>query len=254
MKKPIIAAAIIIVLAIASWLAIKQYQSTQGGGLTIKETKALADPRKVTSSFYNEWVSTVRSTTTDPYTAGLLNKDVISPELRTDIEQKHTAMKKDDQDPVTCQVKSPKRVTTKLVYATSTDAQVLVFFQTATEKLPVQAMATLKLVESGWQIQKINCSNGDIAPVAEFDFEQTGSLLKESAQAPLDPKNIYLVYKQENQPDSTVQLFFNTTSLCIAKDKTQKVCVPAQLTEGTNVLIQAGVTEEGAVVKKLTVQ
>ena len=253
MKKIIIAGIATLLLTGTAWYLIKHDIINLPTNKSAENSKTQTDPRKVTMDFYNQWLAAERSTTTDPYASNLLSQGVISPDLRSQIEQKHTAMKPSDQDPVMCQTKNPKSLTAKEVYATTTDAQILIYFRTVSERLPNQALATLHLVDGSWQIQKIECS-GEVAPISEFNFEQTGSLLKESAVAPLDPKNIYLVYKDGDQPESTVRLIFNASSLCIAKDGSKKVCVTGQLAENTKALIQANMTEEGAVVKKLTLQ
>jgi hypothetical protein len=251
MKKIIIGSVGILLVASASWYLIKHNPSTPS---QVDNTKAQAGPADVTLSFYKQWLTALNSTTTDPFAANILDQDIVSVEVRTMVNQKHVVMKKDELDPVMCQVKRPQRVKVNLVYATTTEAQVLVLGTGGTVKSQQISLVTLGTVDGAWQIKKIECSNGEAAPVSEFDFEQTGSLLKGSAKPPLDPKNIYLTFKKDTEPENTIQLFFTASSLCVAKNGTKTVCNPAQLTEGTSALIQASMTEEGAVVKKLTLQ
>ena len=251
MKKIIITALAIIILATASWYSIKHFKNNSTED---KNAKIQLGPQDVALDFYTQWLAAINSTSTDPYGAKLLEGPTISEEVRSFVMQKHTGAKKGAEDPVMCQVKRPQRLKTSLVYATTTEAQVLVIGQGGLVKSGYISIVTLGLVDGNWKIKKIECSGGETAPVTEFDFEETGSLLKGSAKPPLDPKNVYLTFKKENEPENTIQLLFNTTSLCIAKNGAKTACNPAQLSEGTKALIQASMTEEGAVVKKLTLQ
>jgi hypothetical protein len=115
-----------------------------------------------------------------------------------------------------------------------------------------QAIVGMTVVDGKWQITKIDCSIGEAGPVKEFDFEHTGSLLREGIEAPYNNQNWHLIYEQEAEPGYVLPLTFNAESICISLDKTESVCDSTQLKETTKVFIQAGMTETGAIVKRLT--
>lgn len=204
--------------------------------------------------FYTSWLLALQSTTTNPYDAGLLNSPVLSADVRAQIEKKHTEYKDGDTDPVLCQVTVPKRVGGKDIFVTSTKSQVMMLARGMETKSPYQAIVTLDVVDNAWQITKIECSEGDVAPISEYDFDHTGNLLKQSVQAPLDASKWHLVYEENGEKGHVVPLTFTEGTLCVDVDGAEKACNMEQLSEGLMVRIQADMTEEGAVVKKLYFQ
>jgi multisubunit Na+/H+ antiporter MnhG subunit len=259
MKKIIIVGVLILLLLGGSLWAFITYKKNHPASKTNETatttvSTTVVDPLDVTLDFYNTWLTALKSTSTNPYTANLLARTEISSGVRSSVEQKHTSMKTGDRDPVLCQTKIPSRVGAKIVYNDNNKAEVLVLSRGDVVKSAFQSLVTLQAINGTWQIQKIECSEGETAAASEFDFEQSGNLLKESAKTPLDSKNLYLVFENDGQKGNAVQLFFDDKSMCSATDGSQAICDPAKLTEGTKVYIQAAMTEEGAVVKKLTPQ
>lgn len=208
------------------------------------------DPLDVTIEFYNQWLDSSHSTTTNPKDAGLRDSAFLSSEVRQYITNTDTTPLANNLEPVLCQPSVPERVGGKAIYKQDTEAQVQVFARGSETKSAYQAVVDLKAVEGKWQISQIKCTQGEIAPVREFDFEQEGYLLK-SVPPPLDPQYWHLVYENRGEKGHTVPLFFDENSICISLDKTENTCDPSTFIEPSLVYIQAAMLESGAVVKKL---
>lgn len=247
-----IAGAIILALLIiaGAMFAFKDQIFSSGGA--DKDLAKRESPRKVTMNFYNQWLSELNSTTTTPYKSGLLDSKVLSAEVRAQIDRIHTNRKKGDVDPVLCLPKIPNRLIGREISSKNDKAVVLVLPRDKSITTEHQAIVSLTLVDEEWLITKLDCTEGEMAPVKEFDFEKSGSLLKQSIQPPFNKENWHLVYEEETQPGFVVPLTFNTESVCINVDKSESVCDPSKLTEATKVFIQAGMTEAGAVVKRMS--
>ncbi len=242
---------LLLVLVATAWFFLKD---NVGIGTSEQATQTIPteDAIDVTLDFYNSWLDALQSTTTDPYQLGLLGLPILSTEVRADIDKKHTERQDGDLEPVVCQLTTPKRVGGKAIYAKETEAQIMVLARGEEVKSPYMAIVTLEAVSGAWQIKDIACTQGEVGPEAEFDFEHSGFLLKQSVPAPLDSQYWHLVYEEtDGQTGYTARLYFNPESICISKEGVESVCTPDTLTEATKVFVSADMTEEGGVVKKM---
>lgn len=205
----------------------------------------------VAMEFYTAWLAAIQSTTTDPFQTGLINSPRLSSEVRTMIQEKYTTQVAGDLDPVFCQATKPERVGAKAIFVEDTSAQIMMLIRGLDTKAAHQSVVTLKAVAGMWQITKIECVQGDVAPIREYDFERTGFLLK-SVPAPYNGEYWHLVYEENDKPGHVVRLYFTTESKCIADNGIETVCDPSQFVEPTQVLMQADMLDDGARVRRIT--
>lgn len=213
---------------------------------------SLARPQKDLYNFYTQWLADSKSTTTTPYESGLLNSSSLNSEVKFQIERAHAKYKKGDIDPVLCTPFTPKDIETNVIFDKAGKAVVVVTPRGEKNKTEHQAIVSLTVVDQKWQITKIDCSLGEAGPVKEFDFEHTGSLLREGIEAPYNNQNWHLIYEQEAEPGYVLPLTFNAESICINPEGAESACDSTQLKETTKVFIQASMTETGAIVKRMT--
>ena len=114
-----------------------------------------------------------------------------------------------------------------------------------------QAVVDLIKSDDSWMISGIQCTDGDVAPVKEFSFEQTGFLIKASVPKPYNNKNWHLVFTQDGKAGNVVPLIFDAKSQCTSIDGTKAVCKPEQFAETNKVVVRGGMTERGATVAQL---
>ncbi len=251
-KNKIIAGAIVLVLlAVATAVFMKKDQIFPDSSDS-RASARLADPKLVTLDFYNQWLDDLKSTTTTPYDSGLINSQVLSKEVRAQIERARTNKEKDDVDPVLCLPRIPNKIISKEISTKENKAVVLITPRDRRITTDHQAIVSLTKVNDAWLITKIDCTIGEMAIEKEFDFEKSGSLVKQSIEAPYSKENWHLVYEQETQPGYVMPLTFTAESVCINTDKTEGACDLSKLTEATVVFVQATMTETGAVVKRMT--
>lgn len=249
-QKNLIIAAVVVLLVIAG--GIFAFKDQLPGDLGKKEVVKKETPNSVTIDFYNKWLDDVKSTTTSPFQSGLINNEVLSSEVRAQIERANKNKVRGDVDPVLCQIKIPNRIDVDNISTTDNKAVVVVKPRDKRIKTEHQAVVGLTLVEDKWLITKIDCMVGEMMVEKEFDFEKSGVLLKDSIEAPYSKDTWHLVYEQETQTGFVVPLTFDAGSICIGTDKTESPCDPTKLTETTKVFVQAGMTETGAIVKRMT--
>lgn len=246
--KKIVAVVLIVLLAVivVRWLGEPKEET-----VVVSEAPQ-EDVLDVVLEFYNDWLDATVSTTTDirSLQVELLQRPVINETLRASLLEAQTEQEEDVLDPVLCQPAVPKRVGGKILYLQDTNAQIMILTRGGEEKSPYQAVVSVQAVEGKWQINKINCTQGETAPEREFDFERSGFLLK-SVPPPLNPEYWHLVYEENGVLGHTVPLFFSAESICVATDGTESVCDESQFTEASEVYLQAGMTEAGATVQKI---
>lgn len=204
-------------------------------------------------AFFDQWLAETQSTTTDPFTSGLINSTRLSDEVRTMIQDKQVNKVEGDLDAVLCQMTVPERVGGKEVFKADTEAQIMILARGFETKSPYQTVATLSAVDGLWQITKIECLQGEVPPEREYDFERTGFLLK-SVPAPYTAGNWHLIYEENGTPGHVLPLFFDTESICVAADGAETVCDPNQFIEPSEVLLQADMLDTGADVRRVTFQ
>ncbi len=248
----IISTVIVAVLVLGVLISIKSPIISDWLG----DTKSVrrVTPRIVTMNFFNQWLTELKSTSTTPYDSGLLQSDALSDEVRAQIERAHANRKKNDIDPVLCLPRIPNKIDGEDIYLKNNKALVVVKPRDKKITTEHQAIVSLTLVDNRWLITKLDCTEGERPQEKEFDFEKVGSLLKQSIQSPYNKDKWHLVYEQETETGFVVPLTFNSESVCINLNGSTFVCDTSKLTETTEVFIQAGMTETGAVVKQMTFQ
>lgn len=199
------------------------------------------DPIDVALEFYNDWLAAARSTTTNPYDAGLPNDARLS---KTVQDYLVTVNQTDDLDFVMCQTETPTRFVTKAVYTFDREAQILVLARGLPEKSSRQAVVDLVAEDGKWVIAGITCTDGESAPEREFTFEQDGFLLK-SVPPPLNPDFWHLVFTERGTPGHTVPLFFSDESTCVSVSGDESICNPDSLPEAHAAVIKGQMTEAG---------
>jgi hypothetical protein len=205
-------------------------------------------PRDIVLDFYGPWLDAVRSTTTDPYQAGLGEAPILSPAQRTKIaEAKNTSSA---IDPVTCQTAAPEKIISKVLYELNDKAQILVIAKD--DNLKGQAVVTLNRLNEGWYIDDISCSAGEVPPEREFTFEREGFLLK-SVVEPLNPEYWHLIYEENGQLGNAAPLFFSEESTCIDVEGNSETCDATKFMETTKAVVKGEMTESGVKVSRLEV-
>ena len=246
----IIGGAVLAIIAVAVSLFNKGGNSSDGVSVVeIPQEDAL----DVAMEFFDQWLAETQSTTTDPFTSGLINSTRISDEVRAMIQDKQANKAEGDLDAVLCQTSVPERVGGKEVFKADTEAQIMILARGFETKSPYQTIATLSAVDGLWQITKIECLQGEVPPEREYDFERTGFLLK-SVPAPYTAGNWHLIYEEDGTPGHVLPLFFDAESICVATDGAEAVCDPNQFIEPSEVLLQAYMLDTGADVRRVTFQ
>lgn len=240
---------ILVVLGLI-YFGFSSLQKNSGEDTTDTTTIPTEDPMDVVINFYNTWLDAVHSTTTDPKAAGLYEAAVLSEAVKEYIAAAETTPLPNNLESVLCQQSTPERVGGKLIFKEDTKAEIQILSRGFETKSPYQAVVTLGAVNGAWQINKITCTQGEVAPEKEFAFEREGYLLK-SVKPPLDPNFWHLVYEENGLKGHTVPLFFDESSVCIDKDGNEANCQPDTFTEPSLALLQADMIESGAIVKRL---
>ncbi len=245
----VLGAAVLLALVALVWFVSN---GTMGTNNQAAEAVPTEDPLDVTIDFYNSWLEALQSTTTDPYQSGLDKAPVLSTEVQAYIEKKRTEWKEGEVEGVICQLTLPERIGGKAIYAKETEAQIMILARGLEIKSPNMAIVTLGAENGLWVIKNISCTQGEVGPDTEFDFEHSGFLLKGSVPAPLDRQYWHIVYEEvSGQTGYTARLYFNEESMCTSKDGVEAVCAPDTFTEAAKVFVSADMTEEGGIVKKM---
>lgn len=236
----LVALGVVILIAVITALVLSWDDLFPG-----KQVVSEKEPIDVTLDFFDPWLSAARATSTDPYTEKLHRAPILSKELRKKLKSTN---KETVPDPVTCQSVPPPSFSSRPIFQTETEAQVLVM--STQKEFPEQAVVTLRAQDGGWYIYDITCSGGEFAPEREFDFDREGFLLK-SVPPPYNPENWHIVFEENGQFGHAAPLFFSEESSCIGLDGASAVCNPEQFREATKVLVQGSMSEWGVQVKKL---
>ncbi len=222
---------------------------TRGGddGLAGPHAVKYAEPADAVDAFYKDWLEATKDATATPDKATLVTSPVLTKELSTQIA---TALQSvTSLDPVLCQIPAAQGITIRNVYEQGAEAQILV---TSKDKsVTKQAVVDLTKSDDSWVISAIECTNGETAPVKEFNFEQEGFLIKTSVPKPFNNKNWHLVFTQDGKPGNVVPLIFDSKSQCTSIDGKKAVCKPDQFIEASKVMVRGGMTERGATVVSL---
>lgn len=203
------------------------------------------EPSEIVHDFYGSWLAAARSTTTDPYQAGLAEWPLLGKELRAKIGDARDA---GSVDPVLCQTFMPEEIAQRAVSETDSRVEYLVTARRSTST--EQATVTLLSLDGGWYIDDIQCSPGEFAPEREFSFDGEGNILK-GVPAPLNSEQWHLIFEQGGQTGLYVPLFFGPESTCLAADGSTGVCSPDAFVENAKARVQGEMTERGVDVKRL---
>lgn len=208
------------------------------------------DPMDVTMDLYGPWLDGLQATSTEFNKADVLTAAPLTAELRAELQQQ--TQTQSDLDPIICQVEIPERIGTKSVFVNERESQVMVIPRG--KRVPEQALVTLVAIDGQWVISDIACSRGELAPDLEYTFEQSGNLLKQSLQPPLNNDQWHLIYTRDGVAGNAIPLLFDTTSVCLMSDGSEQVCEPDQLTEAAAVQVQGSMQEAGVLVERMQLQ
>lgn len=239
---------VVCILIVAGILYQKAYNKKQIENTTSYMQEVSKDnPVDIVLDFYLPWLNAVKSTSTDPYTSGFASEKILSTELSARLmsTKEHAET---EADPVLCQTTVPERVSGRIVSTQENETRVLVVAKDTA--MTAQSVFTLKRYNDGWFIDNISCTPGEFDTPREFSFEKEGHLLK-SVPPPLDPQYWHIVFEDNGVPGHFAPLFFDTTSMCTAIDKTETVCNPDTFVDAEKIHLYGQMTERGVEVKKI---
>jgi hypothetical protein len=143
----------------------------------------------------------------------------------------------------------PSKLRAKTVYENESAAQMLIMPKE--KEGGIQSVVTLRAANDLWVITDISCSAGEQAPdQGEFSFDQTGFLLKQSVQPPLNSEYWHLVFEQNGVMGFTAPLFMGEEAKCNLSG-TEESCSAANLAEVMQVRVRGQMTEAGVEVAHL---
>ena len=252
MKRSIYIVAVVIALIIAIVvIAVHYADSPVSPTETIDEVKtqevSTDDPMDIVLDFYTEWLDAVKSTSTDPYLAGLATRPILSETVQKKLEASRVSTEK-ELDPVLCQTNIPDRVTGRMVFQVDTRAQVLVMAKDAI--LFEQSIVTLTRQNEGWYVSDIECYPGKSLEPRAFSFEREGYLLKQ-VPPPFDPTYWHVVFAENGEEGHAAPLFFGNESMCAVMQNDERMCDPTQFVEASKVHVYGQMTERGIEVVRL---
>ncbi|MFN3188602.1 MAG: hypothetical protein ACK42D_03640 [Candidatus Paceibacteria bacterium] len=244
-KIKIILAVIVVVVITIIFFTLRDSTNNRSGESAVPEE----EPIDVVLEFYNSWLTMVSSTTTDPFESELFASAILSNDVRNSINTTRT--ESPDFDPVICQSEiTPERFRARVFPASATEARILVESRVGSDTLPMMSFVTLTAVNGAWQITDIDCTEGDVAPDVEFNYNRQGLLLK-SVPPPFEAGKWHLVFEQDGQMGHVTPLFFSATTTCVSVDGAESICNPDTFAETTSVIVKGGLTETGAEVERI---
>ena len=242
--KKIIILGLIVLVAVMAFLTMQKNGdlAKNGDGETVIPT---SDPLEDVVGFYNEWLTALHATDTDPVASGLLDSPQLTPDMKESLK---AAMNTESElDPVLCQASVPEKIGAKLISQKDAAAKVMIIARG--EKMPGQSIASLVPQDGIWAIDKIECAFGETPPEqGEFSFEREGQLLK-SVPPPLDQNFWYLVYEDDGIMGYTAKLIFDEESVCTDVDGITGACNPDTFEETDPAFVQGEMGEAGLMVK-----
>jgi hypothetical protein len=212
-------------------------------------SKIVDDPIDATVELYNPWLAALQSTSTGPNKSEIINNAPLTADLRARLI--NLINESETIDPILCQLELPERIGVKSIYKDETGAQVVVVARGT--RVPQQALVTLELINNGWLLTNIECSDGEIAPEREFSFVNEGFLLRTSLQPPLDSSKWHLIYSKDDVPGHAIPLLFDESSMCILADGGESVCSTESLTEASKASLKGAMQEAGVLIKRLEI-
>jgi hypothetical protein len=239
---------ILLVVAILLVGGFLWFKSGGDGFFPDKWTGVEGEAINVALDFYEGWLDARKVGDNEPFTRGLLEYVQLSTEVKDKLSAYEGKLVVGEEDPVLCQTELPEGLRTIPVYVQEEAAQILVM--STTKGQSGQAVVSMKAKNNLWQITDISCGNAEAAPDREFSFEKSGFLLKQ-VPAPLDSKNWHLVFEEAGVLGHAVPLFFNSDSVCIAKDGSTATCDDNFLKETMPATVKGELSESGVDVKRV---
>lgn len=249
MKKfiPVVLVGLLLLVAIFAFISQKKNVTHENKNLD-EVGEITTDPLDTVSSFYNEWLDALLSTTSDPYQLGLDKDDRLTDEVKTQIADAKQNTE-DTLDPVLCQYNYPTRIGSKLSFNQDGKAQFLILPR-GIGIVPERAVVDLEHRNGGWKIAKIECVSGESAPDREFAFEKQGFLLKND-QPPLDANTWYIVFEENGLDGHFAPLSFAADSMCYDNEGTESVCDESRFVNASQLIVKGGMSEVGVDVKRI---
>lgn len=212
-------------------------------------TDPVEDPIDVSLGLANRWLDNIKATTSTPLPSFLTAEANVSAQTKAELE-----LAVDESiDPLLCQTTTPGRVGAKSIYVTDTEAQVMILAR-GIDKNPNLAVYTLTLGDEAWLISDISCSAGEGGmQTDEYTFVQTGRLAQASVPEPYNSSVWHVLFTGETDSVKIVPLMFDQTSQC-GSASAYTTCDTSRFAEGGLVRVQADMTEEGAMVRRLEIE
>lgn len=237
----------VVIIGVLGW-ALLSSKSDDKNAIDNTQTEIVNDPIDVTMELYAPWLAYLQSTSTELSQTEILEIAPITEDLRARLTKALNDSLK-TIDPIMCQTVLPERIGVKIVFINDTQAQLSVVARG--NKVPEQALVTLEVINNGWVISDIACSQGEVGPNLEFSFVNDGNLLKQSLQPPLDSQKWHLVYTLGGVSGHTIPLIFDSLSVCIEKDGSEQTCSDDKFSETAKVSIKGEMQEAGVLIRRM---
>ncbi len=240
----------LIGLAILVMLLIRLLSNETSNPVNSEELRGVTgEPQDITIDFYDAWLDARKSTSSNPYTLGLVNTQALSAALVNKLNQTEKTFNENGFDPVLCQTEVPEAFRSKIIFENDQEVQIMILPKG--KGVGVQSVVSLKSHNEFWEISDIACSSGEQAPdQGEFSFEREGFLLKQSIKPPLDNNYWHLIFEQDNVLGHTVPLFIDG-GICQINGGLEENCSDKVLGETMKVIVKGDMTEAGVNVKKI---
>ncbi len=242
--KKIIAAVVVLIIVIAGiWYVASNKDKVR--------TPKTIEPLDVTLGFYNDWLEAL-STSTGKTASDLLATTTVTDTVRNALLGIAGDNINNVKSTIFCGETLPSRVRAKVVYeeASSTAEIILISKYENASSTNILPLVKLTYEAPFWRINDISCSAGDVAPAGEFDFMQTGQLLRQ-VPAPYNSNDWHLVYSEGGRQGFVAVLQFTPESRCTMNGTTTP-CDPMSLRETATAQVNGTATETGINVISLT--
>lgn len=206
------------------------------------------EPIDVALGFYEEWLTEVQASSSDPFGKNIHNHQALSQELSDRLWSERESNPEALLDPILCQLEPPSGLRTLPIYEQEAAAKFLVM---AAEKgKSGQSVVTLEKTGDLWRVVDITCGSAESDPnQGEFSFDREGFLLK-NVPAPLNSEYWHLVFEEDGEMGYTAPLFLDDSSICVRGDA-EAVCDQSQFVETDKVKVQGQMSEVGVEVKRI---
>lgn len=226
--------------------------SGQRGTDTIDEEPEVATEPFTNSGildFYDAWIEARESLGDSGLPEELLSSPTLSPAMQLALREGNEAFKTSGVDPVLCSSFVPTKVKSRNVFATDSEAQVIMYLNI--DGASSNALVNLAPMDGAWVITNIDCSSTEEAPDrGEFNFDREGNVLKQSLQTPFDSNRWHLIFEQNGTAGHIAPLF---TDSAVCFQNGSDVACSDILYEPARVRVQGNMSEAGVDVVKIEV-